>query len=188
MPISDVARRASHEPHLLPPGIEPGLEFTSYFEPSNLTFPFGAHIAVVEIDPDTGKIELQRFIAVDDCGTVINPLILEGQIEGGIAQGVGQALYEEAVYDEDGQLITGSMMDYNVPKAEQLPNFELDRTVTTTPVNPLGAKGAGEAGTIGATPAVVNAVVDALAPLGIAHIDMPLTPERVWRAIEQARA
>ena len=156
-------------------------EATSYFEPSNCTFPFGAHVAVVEVDPESGKVELQRYVSVDDCGTVINPLIVEGQVHGGIAQGVGQALMEEAVYDEDGQLLTGTLMDYNIPKAEQLPSFELYRTQTPTPVNPLGAKGIGEAGTIGSTPAIVNAVVDALAPFGVEHIDMMLRPEKVWR-------
>ena len=165
----------------LPPDTEPGLEATSYFEPSNCTFPFGAHVAVVEVDPESGKVELQRYVSVDDCGTVINPLIVEGQVHGGIAQGVGQALMEEAVYDEDGQLLTGTLMDYNIPKAEQLPSFELYRTQTPTPVNPLGAKGIGEAGTIGSTPAIVNAVVDALAPFGVEHIDMMLRPEKVWR-------
>ena len=165
----------------LPPDTEPGLEATSYFEPSNCTFPFGAHVAVVEVDPESGKVELQRYVSVDDCGKVINPLIVEGQVHGGIAQGVGQALMEEAVYDEDGQLLTGTLMDYNIPKAEQLPSFELYRTQTPTPVNPLGAKGIGEAGTIGSTPAIVNAVVDALAPFGVEHIDMMLRPEKVWR-------
>jgi len=165
----------------LPPDTEPGLEATSYFEPSNCTFPFGAHVAVVEVDPESGKVELQRYVSVDDCGTVINPLIVEGQVHGGIAQGVGQALMEEAVYDEDGQLLTGTLMDYNIPKAEQLPSFELYRTQTPTPVNPLGAKGIGEAGTIGSTPAIVNAVVDALAPFGVEHIDMMLRPEKLWR-------
>ena len=171
----------------LPPDTEPGLEATSYFEPENFTFPFGTQIAVVEVDAESGKIDLQRFISVDDCGNVINPMLVEGQIQGGVAQGISQALFEEAVYDEEGQLLSGSLMDYNVPTADQFPNFELDRTVTTTPVNPLGAKGVGEAGTIGATPAVVNAVVDALAPFGVRHIDMLLRPEKIWRAMQAGK-
>jgi carbon-monoxide dehydrogenase large subunit len=169
---------------VLPPDTEPGLEATSYFEPPNCTFPFGVHVAVVEVDADTGKIDLQRYISVDDCGNVINPMLVEGQIHGGLAQGIAQAIMEEAVYDDDGQLLTGSLMDYNIPKAEQLPSFELYRTVTPTPTNPLGAKGVGEAGTIGSTPAMVNAVIDALAPFGVDHIDMMLRPEKVWRAMQ----
>jgi carbon-monoxide dehydrogenase large subunit len=171
----------------LPPDTEPGLEATSYFEPGNFTFPFGTHVAVVEVDVETGKIDLKRFVSVDDCGNVINPMLVEGQIHGGLAQGIAQALYEEAVYDENGQLLSGSLMDYNVPTADQLPTFELARTVTPTDVNPLGAKGIGEAGTIGSTPAIVNAVVDALSPFGIRHIDMMLRPEKVWRAIQSAK-
>jgi carbon-monoxide dehydrogenase large subunit len=143
---------------------------------------------VVQVDPETGEIELKRYIAVDDCGRVINPMIVEGQIHGGIAQGVGQALWEGAVYDDNGQLLTGSLMDYAVPKAEFFPKFELGMTETPTNVNPLGVKGIGETGTIAATPAVYNAVADALAPLGVKTINMPLTPERVWRAIREARS
>jgi len=172
----------------LPEGEEPFLDDTSYYDPPNCTFPFGTHIAVVEVDPETGRVALERYIAVDDVGRVINPLIVDGQVHGGIAQGVAQALWEGAVYDENGQLQTSSLMDYAIPKAEFFPPFEVDRTETLTDVNPLGVKGAGETGTIASTPAVVNAVVDALAPFGIAHVDMPLTPERVWRAIEEARA
>jgi carbon-monoxide dehydrogenase large subunit len=172
----------------LPPGDEPFLDDTSYYDPPNCTFPFGTHVAVVEIDPETGEVDLRRYVAVDDVGRVINPLIVDGQVHGGIAQGVAQALWEGAVYDENGQLQTSSLTEYAVPKAEFFPPFELDRTETPTDVNPLGVKGAGETGTIASTPAVVNAVVDALAPLGISHLDMPLTPERVWRAIEQAKA
>jgi carbon-monoxide dehydrogenase large subunit len=171
----------------LPPDTEPGLEFTSYFEPTNFTFPFGTHVALVEVDAETGKVDLQRYVAIDDCGTVINPMLLEGQLHGGIAQGVAQALMEEAVYSDDGQLITGSLMDYNIPKADQLPKFELGRTVTTTNVNPMGAKGIGEAGTIGSTPAVVNAVVDALSPFGVEHIDMLLRPENSGASCEEVR-
>ncbi len=167
----------------LPKGEEPFLDDITYYDPPNCTFPFGTHVAVVEVDRETGEVRLLRYIAVDDVGKVINPMIVDGQVHGGIAQGVAQALWEGAVYDEDGQLLTSSLMDYAIPKAEFLPSFELDRTVTPSDVNPLGVKGVGEAATIASTPAVVNAVVDALAPLGIKHLDMPLTPERVWRAI-----
>ncbi len=167
----------------LPPNTEPFLDDTAYYDPVNCTFPFGTHIAVVEVDPDTGQVDLKRYIAVDDVGRVINPMIVDGQVHGGIAQGVGQALWEQAYYDEYGQLLSGTMLDYVVPKAEFFPVFELDRTETLSPVNPLGVKGAGETGAIASTPAVVNAVMDALSPLGIRHIDMPLTPERVWRAM-----
>ncbi len=169
------------------PNIEPGLEATSFYEPSNCLFPFGTHVAVVEVDPETGEISFRRYVAVDDCGNIINPMLVEGQIHGGIAQGVAQALYEEVVYDENGQLLSGSLMDYAVPKAAMVPWMELDNTVTPTPVNPLGVKGVGEAGTIGSTPAVVNAVLDALAPFGVKHIDMPLRPEKIWRAIQEAK-
>jgi carbon-monoxide dehydrogenase large subunit len=166
----------------LPPGTEPGLEETHFFEPSNFTFPFGAHIVLVEVDPDTGEVKILRHVAVDDVGNRINPLLVEGQIHGGIAQGIGQALSEEMLYGTGGQPLNGSLMHYALPRAHQLPRFELDHTVTPTDVNPLGAKGVGEAGTIGSTPAVVNAVVDALAPFGVRHLDMPLRPERIWRA------
>ncbi len=171
----------------LPEGLEPGLEASAFFDPPNLVFPFGAHVAVVEVDAETGEVSLTRYVAVDDCGRVINPMIVEGQIHGGIVQGLGQALWEGAAYDESGQLLTGSMMDYAVPKADFLPTFELGKTETPTRVNPLGVKGVGETGTIAATPAVYNAVMDALAPLGVKKVDMPLTPERVWRAIRDAR-
>jgi carbon-monoxide dehydrogenase large subunit len=174
-------------PGSAPADIEPGLEATSRFEPSNATFPFGTHVCVVEIDPETGEIDIQRYLAVDDCGNVINPLIVDGQVHGGIAQGLAQAVYEEVVYDENGQLISGSLMDYAMPKAHQLPTLETERTVTPTPVNPLGAKGCGEAGTIGSTPAVANAIIDALAPFGVTHIEMPFKPEKIWRAIQQAQ-
>jgi carbon-monoxide dehydrogenase large subunit len=170
----------------LPPGEEPFLDDTAYFDPPNCTYPFGCHVAVVEVDADTGEIELRRYVAVDDVGKVINPMIVDGQVHGGIAQGVAQALWEGAQYGEDGQLLTGSLMEYALPKAAFFPSIELDRTETPTDVNPLGVKGAGETGTIASTPAVVNAVMDALAPLGIAHVDMPLTPERVWRAMQDA--
>ena len=189
VPFGAVALTA-YIPHNYPEGLEPGLEETSFYDPSNFCFPFGAHACVVEVDADTGKVKLLRYVAVDDVGNVINPMIVDGMVHGGIAQGVGQALWEGAVYDGDsGQLVTGSMMDYAMPKADMLPNYETDRTVTPTPVNPLGVKGAGETGTIAATPAVVNAVVDALAPFGVDHIEtMPLTAERVWKTIQAAKA
>jgi len=170
-----------------PKGLEPGLEASAFFDPPNFVYPFGAHIAVVRVDVETGEIKLERYVAVDDCGKVINPMIVEGQIHGGIVQGVGQALWEGAVYDESGQLLSGSMMDYALPKAGAFPRFELGMTETPTSVNPLGVKGIGETGTIASTPAVYNAVLDAVAPLGVERIDMPLTPERVWRAIRDAR-
>ncbi|OFV97371.1 MAG: carbon monoxide dehydrogenase [Acidobacteria bacterium RIFCSPLOWO2_02_FULL_61_28] len=175
--------RAAYSAKNLPPGMEPGLDATSYFSPQNFTFPFGTHICVVEIDPETGEVAIVKYVAVDDCGRVINPMMVEGQVHGGIAQGIGQALYEEAVYNEDGQLLTGELMDYVVPKADQLPTYILDRTETPTTVNPLGVKGVGEAGTIGSTPAVVSAVVDALAPYGVRNLDMPLKPEKIWRIL-----
>ncbi|HWP35115.1 MAG TPA: molybdopterin cofactor-binding domain-containing protein [Thermodesulfobacteriota bacterium] len=171
----------------LPEGMEPGLEAQAFFDPPNFVFPFGAHLAVVEVDAETGEVRLVRYIAVDDCGRVINPMIVEGQVHGGIVQGVGQALWEGAAYDEHAQLLTGSMLAYAVPKAGFFPRFELGRTETPTAVNPLGVKGVGETGTIAATPAVYNAVMDALAPLGVKRVDMPLTPERIWRAIREAR-
>ncbi len=170
-------------PGTTPTDIEPGLEETSRFEPSNLTFPFGTHICVLEIDKETGQIHIQRFVAVDDCGTIINPLIVDGQVHGGIAQGMAQTLFEGVVYDENGQLLTGELTEYAVPKASMLGHFETLHTTTPTPVNPLGAKGIGEAGTIGATAAVFNAVMDALAPLGIKHLDMPFKPDKIWNAI-----
>jgi carbon-monoxide dehydrogenase large subunit len=172
----------------LPEGEEPFLDDTSYYDPPNCTFPFGTHVAIVEVDAETGAVELQRYVAVDDVGNVINPMIVDGQVRGGIVQGVAQALLEGAVYDENGQLRTSSLMEYAVPKADSMPQIELDRTETATDTNPLGVKGVGEAGTIAATPAVVNAVVDALSPLGIRHIDMPLTPERVWTAMQAAKS
>ena len=167
----------------LPEGMEPFLDETSYYDPPDCTYPFGTHICIVEVDPETGNVEVKRYIAVDDVGKVINPMIVDGQVHGGIAQGVAQALWESAQYDENGQLISGSLMDYAIPRADLLPSFELDRTETPSPNNPLGVKGAGETGTIAATPAVVNAVVDALAHLNVRHIDMPLTPSRVWQTI-----
>jgi carbon-monoxide dehydrogenase large subunit len=183
--IQEVAL-AAHLARQIPAGMEPGLSATNFFEPSNFTFPFGTHIAVVEVDRETGEIKFLRYVAVDDCGKMINPLLVEGQIHGGIVQALGQALYEEVVYDEQGQLVTGTLMDYAVPKAAHAPRFELDSTETPSPVNPMGVKGVGEAGTIGATPAIVNAVVDALAPFGVRHLDMPIRPEAVWRIVNKS--
>lgn len=174
---------AAHIARELPPDMEPGLSATYFFEPKNFTFPFGTHIVSVEIDRDTGDVNFLRYVAVDDCGKVINPLLVDGQIHGGIVQSLGQAMFEEVVYDDQGQLITGTLMDYAVPRASHIPWMELDRTETPSPVNPLGVKGVGEAGTIGATPAIVGAVVDALAPFGVRHLDMPIKPESVWRII-----
>ncbi|MGZ4861064.1 MAG: xanthine dehydrogenase family protein molybdopterin-binding subunit, partial [Candidatus Angelobacter sp.] len=181
--IQEVAL-AAHLAKSLPEDMEPGLSATAFYEPKNFTFPFGTHIAVVDIDPETGEIHFQRYIAVDDCGRQINPMLVAGQVHGGIVQSMGQALFEEIVYDETGQLITGTLMDYALPKAVMIPHLELDSTVTPSPVNPLGAKGVGEAGTIGATPAIVAAIVDALAPYGARHIDMPIKPEVVWQLIK----
>jgi carbon-monoxide dehydrogenase large subunit len=174
---------AAYRAKKLPPGVEPGLEATRFFEPSNFTFPFGTHVCAVEIDGETGETKITKYVAVDDCGNVINPMLVDGQVHGGIVQGVAQALYEEVVYDENGQLLTGTLMDYAVPRAHDFPEFELDRTITPSPVNPLGVKGVGEAGTIGSAPAVVNAVVDALSSFGVTHIDMPLRPEKIWKIL-----
>jgi carbon-monoxide dehydrogenase large subunit len=184
--IQDIAL-AANTAWDLPEGVDPGLEASSFFNPGNFVYPFGTHIAQMEVDPETGEIDFQRYVAVDDCGPVINPMIVEGQVQGGVAQGAAQALWEGAVYDDDGNLVTGSMMSYAIPKAEFLPNFELGKTETPTNVNPLGVKGVGETGTIASTPTVYNAVMDALAPLGVRQVDMPLTPERVWTAIQEAQ-
>ena len=178
--------RAAYLAHDLPDGMEPGLEEQVFYDPPEFTYPFGTHVAVVEVDTETGSVELVRYVAVDDCGNVVNPMIVEGQIHGGLAQGIAQALFEEAVYNRDGQLETGSFMSYLVPSAAELPSFEVSRMTTPSPVNPLGAKGAGEAGTIGSAQAVMNAVVDALAPLGVTQLDMPASPERVWSALRVA--
>jgi len=180
--FGDVSLTA-YVPHDYPEGLEPGLDFSSFYDPTNFTYPFGAHIAIVELDKDTGKVTLKRFIAVDDVGNVINPLIVDGQIHGGLAQGIGQAIHEGAIYDESGQLMNASYMDYVMPRADDLPQFEIDRTVTPCPHNPLGVKGAGEAGCIGSTPAVVNAVMDALSPYGIHDLEMPITSQKVWNAM-----
>ncbi len=174
--------------HNLPDGMEPNLEASSHFDPPNFTFPFGTHICVVEVDEETGKIDVLKYVAVDDCGTQINPLIIEGQIHGGIVQGAAQALFEEAIYDTDGNLVTSTLADYLVPSAADFPSMVTDTTVTPSPSNPMGVKGVGEAGTIAAAPAVMNAVIDALSPFGITDIDMPATPQRVWTALQQRRA
>ncbi len=180
--FGDVSLTA-YVPHNYPEGLEPGLDFSSFYDPTNFTYPFGAHVAIVEIDKETGKVSLKRFISVDDVGNVINPMIVDGQIHGGVAQGVGQALHEGTIYDESGQLINASYMDYVMPRADDFPSFEVDRTVTPCPHNPLGVKGAGEAGTIGSTPAVMNAVMDALSPYGIHDVSMPVKSEDVWNII-----
>ena len=171
----------------LPEGMEAGLEASTFYDPPNFVFPYGAHLAVVEVDADTGQVELTGYTALDDCGPQINPVIVEGQVHGGIVQGVGQALWEGAAYDDSGQLVTGSMLDYALPRADGLPELDVISTVTRSPHHPLGVKGIGEAGTIASTAAVYNAVMDALKPLGVTRIDMPFTPERVWRAIQEAK-
>ncbi len=186
MTIQEVALQA-YLAWNLPEGMEPGLEAQTNWDPSNFVFPFGTHACVVEVDPETGQVKLLRYVAVDDCGRVINPLIVDGQVHGGVVQGIAQALWEAGVYDPNGNLLTSSLSEYAFPKASWLPLFETDRTETPTPVNPIGAKGVGETGTIAATPAVVNAVMDALSPFGIRHLDMPLWSERVWRAIQEAK-
>jgi carbon-monoxide dehydrogenase large subunit len=168
----------------LPQGMEAGLEATSFYDPPNFVYPFGAHVAVVEIDHETGKVDLKRYVAVDDCGPQINPVIVEGQVHGGVVQGIGQALWEGAVYDENGQLLTGSLLDYAIPRADALPDIDVLSTVTRSPHHPLGVKGIGEAGTIASTATVYNAVIDALEPFGVATLPMPLTAERVWRAMQ----
>jgi carbon-monoxide dehydrogenase large subunit len=186
MPIQAIAFEA-FTAHNLPDGIEPNLTADASYDPVNFTFPFGVHVAVVEVDEETGRVELVRYVAVDDCGNQVNPLIVEGQVHGGVTQGIAQALWEEAVCDDTGNLLTTSLVDYLVPTAAELPSFELGTTVTPTPVNPMGVKGVGEAGTIGAAPAVMNAVFDALAPLGVTRLDMPASPQRVWDAIRTAK-
>ncbi|MGH8870881.1 MAG: xanthine dehydrogenase family protein molybdopterin-binding subunit, partial [Acidimicrobiia bacterium] len=180
--------KAAYQAHTLPEGVESGLEAETVFSPGNATWPFGTHLAMVEVDPDTGNVELLEYHAVDDCGHVVNPMIVTGQLHGGIAQGIGQAMFEDAIYDEAGNMLTGSLLDYPLPTAADLPFFDLHRTVTPSPINPMGVKGIGEAGTIGSAHTIVNAVVDALTPMGVKHIDMPLRPKRVWQAMQEARA
>jgi carbon-monoxide dehydrogenase large subunit len=186
--MAEIAGAAHIPPQELPTDIEPGLEATSAYDPENFVFPFGAHACVVDVDAETGKVRVVRYVAVDDCGPAVNPMLIDGQVHGGVTHAIGQALYEQVAYDEDGQLVTGTFVDYALPTAAELPNFETDRTETPSPVNSLGVKGVGEAGTIGATPAVTAAVLDALAPLGVKWLDMPLTPMRVWEAISEAQA
>ena len=179
---------AAHRDNL-PVGMEHGLEAVTYYDPPDLSWPFGTHICIVEVDPETGAVDLQRYVAIDDCGNVINPMIVEGQVQGGVAQGIAQALYEEVIHDPDtGQLRTGTLLDYSIPGTGEIPNIEVDRTITASTTNPLGAKGIGEAGTIAASPAVINAICDALSPLGIKHVDMPASPDRLWKQIQQAHA
>jgi carbon-monoxide dehydrogenase large subunit len=181
--ITEVAK-ASFQIGRLPPGFEGGLFETGTFSPSDTTYPNGSHVCEVEIDPDTGELDILNYVVVDDVGTVVNPIGLKGQIHGGVAQGLGQAVMEEVVYDrESGQLLSGSFMDYAMPRAEDFPYMSIESNPCPTKLNPLGAKGAGEAGTVGALPAIVNAVLDALAPLGVKHIEMPTTSQRIWQAI-----
>jgi len=181
--------RTAYQPRQLPVGMEPGFSETAAFTPPAVTFPNGCQVCEVEIDEETGVVRIMRHAVVDDVGHMVNPMLVQGQIHGGIVQGLGQGLFEELAYDgHSGQLITGSFMDYAMPRADDMPNFDVGHHEVPTKVNPLGAKGVGEAGTVGALPALLNAVNDALAPLGVRHLDMPVTPERVWRAIQDARA
>jgi carbon-monoxide dehydrogenase large subunit len=180
---------AAYVPHKYPlTELEPGLDEQAFFDPANFNFPYGAYVCEVEVDRETGAVDVMRFTAVDDVGNVINPMIVEGQVHGGVVHGIGQALHEHAVYDKDGQLLSGSLMDYTLPRADNVPSFDLDHTITPCPFNPLGVKGVGEIGAIGAPAAVLNAVVNALAPLGVTHVDMPATPQAVWKAMQTAKA
>jgi carbon-monoxide dehydrogenase large subunit len=185
--LGEVALTA-YVPHDYPEDLEPGLDETAFYDPKNFTFPAGAHVVEVEVDPETGTVELVNVSCADDVGTVVNPMIVDGQMHGGLAQGIGQALLERAVYDDSGQLVTGSYMNYTMPRAADLPSFTLGTHVTECTHNPLGVKGVGEVGSIGVPPAVINAVVDALAHLGVTHVEMPATPEKVWRTIRDAQA
>jgi aerobic carbon-monoxide dehydrogenase large subunit len=184
--IAEIAL-ATFAAHNLPEGVEPSLDSESTYDPNNFSFPHGTHLCAVEIDTETGRVKIRSYVAVDDVGVVVNPVIVEGQVHGGLAQGIAQALYEEAVYDADGNLLTTTMADYLIPSAADLPTFVTERTQTPSTTNPLGVKGVGEAGTIASTPAVVNAVVDALRPFGVKDVQMPCTAERVWRAINEAK-
>jgi aerobic carbon-monoxide dehydrogenase large subunit len=186
MTMVEISGAAHIPPNDLPADIEPGLEESAFYDPENFVFPFGAHACVVDVDAETGKVKVVRYLAVDDCGPAINPMLIDGQIHGGIVHAIGQALYEQVVYDEEGQLVTGTFVDYALPTAAEVPSFETDRTETPSPVNTLGVKGIGEAGTIAATPAVAAAVLDAIRPLGVTELDMPMTPMRVWQAIQAA--
>jgi carbon-monoxide dehydrogenase large subunit len=187
MALAEISGIAHVRPELLPEGMEPALEEHAFYDPENFVFPFGAHACEVEVDVETGRVTVTRYLAVDDCGNPLNPMLIDGQVHGGITQGIGQALYEQIKYDDAGQLITGTLVDYALPTAAEIPSFVTDRTVTPSPVNSLGVKGIGEAGTIASSAAVVNAVIDALRPLGVAYIDMPCTPLRVWTAIQEAQ-
>ncbi len=185
--LGEIALTA-YVPHNYPiETLEPGLDETAFYDPMNFTFPGGCHICEVEIDPDTGVVEVVQFVAVDDVGRVVNPMIVEGQVQGGVAQGIGQALLENAVYDKSGQLLSGSFMDYTMPRADNLPNFKVSTENTMCTHNPLGSKGCGEVGAIGSPPAVVNAVVDALKEFGVRHIDMPASPQKIWAIIQSGR-
>jgi aerobic carbon-monoxide dehydrogenase large subunit len=186
--FAKVARMA-YLGHVLPDGMEPGLDETLFYNPTGMGAPSGVHVAYVEVDPETGTVEILDYVAVDDAGTIINPLLATGQIHGGVVQGIGQALYEEVCYDRDtGQLLIGSLLDYAVPHADSLPNIRSQFQETPSPTNPLGVNGTGESGSIGAPPTIVHAVLDALVPFGIAHLDMPLTPLKIWAAIQRKRA
>jgi carbon-monoxide dehydrogenase large subunit len=184
--VPELAFSAWHA-HNLPEGEEPSLNATAVYDPPNFTWPGGTHVCVSEVDTETGAVDILRYVAVDDCGTIINPMIVDGQVHGGVAQGIAEALYEEAIYDESGNLTTGNMSQYLVPSATEIPHMTLDRTVTPSTTNPLGVKGIGEAGTIAAPPAVLNSVVDALTHLGVTDVGKPASPERVWRAIQDAK-
>ena len=186
MTMAEIAGAAHIPPQELPTDIEPGLEETFFYDPENFVFPFGAHACIVEVDVESGKVEIVRYVAVDDCGPAINPMLIDGQVHGGVTHAIGQALYEEIVYADDGQLRTGTFADYALPTASSVPSFETDRTETPSPVNSLGVKGIGEAGTIAASPAITNAVTDALRPLGVGFLNMPLSPNRIWEAINEA--
>jgi carbon-monoxide dehydrogenase large subunit len=187
MTLGEIAGCAYIDATAMPEDMELGLEQTLIYDPTNFVFPFGTHICVVDVDANTGKVEIVRWVAVDDCGPAVNPLLIDGQVHGGVTHGIGQALYEQVVYDDRGQLVTGTFMDYALPTAAEIPSFELDRTETPSPSNSLGVKGIGEAGTIASTPAIVNAVVDALRHEGVTYLDMPLTPLRIWEALNEAR-
>jgi carbon-monoxide dehydrogenase large subunit len=187
MTLADAALHAYVTRHV-PDDMEPGLEETAFYDPENFVFPFGAHGCVVEVDTETGNIDVVKYAAVDDCGPAINPKLIDGQVHGGITHAIGQALFERIHYDEDGQLVTGTFADYALPSAADVPSYDLDRTETPSPVNSLGVKGIGEAGTIAATPAITNAVIDALRPLGVTYINMPLSPMRIWEAIQEAKS
>ncbi len=185
--MADIAGSAYTDLTGLPEGMEAGLHETAYYDPENFVWPFGAHACITDVDIETGKVKVVRYVAVDDCGPAINPMLIDGQVHGGIVHAIGQALYEQVVYDDEGQLVTGTFVDYALPTAAEIPSFETDRTETPSPTNSLGVKGVGEAATIACTPAVLNSVLDALRPLGIKHIDMPLTPMRMWQYIQEAQ-